>query len=213
MDINYHPEIDVTPVLSPELVTRYQNLIGVLRWATELGHIDILHEVCKLSSYNAQPREGHLEAIYQVFVYLKKHENSRIVFDRDHVIVPDTMFNEADWNDFYPDAEEMLPPNMILPLGEGVEINCFVDADHAGNVAIRRSHTGIIIFINNAPILWYSKRQNTVESSTFGSEFNALRIATDMIQALRYKLRMFGVKLNGPANVFCDNQGVVLNSS
>ena len=98
MDINYRPEIDINPVLSPELVTRYQNLIGVLRWTTELGRIDILHEVSKLSSYNTQPRKGHLEAIYCFFTYLKKHENSRIVFDRDHVIAPDTIFNEADWN-------------------------------------------------------------------------------------------------------------------
>ncbi len=50
-----------------------------------------------------------------------------------------------------------------------------------------------------------------VESSTFGSEFVAMRIATDLIVSLRYKLQMFGVPLVGPANVFCDNQGVVNN--
>jgi hypothetical protein len=67
--------------------------------------------------------------------------------------------------------------------------------------------------MNRAPILWFSKRQNTVETSTFGSEFVALRIATELIQGLRYKLRMMGVPLDGPANVFCDNQAVVLNAS
>jgi hypothetical protein len=54
-------------------------------------------------------------------------------------------------------------------------------------------------------VIWYSKRQNTVESSSFGSEFIALRIAKELIVALRYKLRMFGVPVHGPANVFCDN--------
>jgi len=58
-----------------------------------------------------------------------------------------------------------------------------------------------------------NKRQNTVESSTFGSEFVALRQARDMIVALRYKLRMFGVPILGPADVYCDNQGVVKNAS
>ena len=77
----------------------------------------------------------------------------------------------------------------------------------------RRLHTGIIIFVNNAPILWYSKKQNTVESSSFGSEFVALRTACDMIVTLRNKLRMFGVPVDGPADVFCDNSGVVKNSS
>ena len=52
-----------------------------------------------------------------------------------------------------------------------------------------------------------------VESSTFGSEFVAMRIATDLIVSLRYKLRMFGVPLTGPANVMCDNQGVVNNTA
>lgn len=55
--------------------------------------------------------------------------------------------------------------------------------------------------------------KNTVESSSFGSEFVALRIAKDLLVALRYKLRMFGVPMDGPANVFCENNGVVKNAS
>jgi hypothetical protein len=102
---------------------------------------------------------------------------------------------------------------MPKPLGNPVEIHCFVDADHAGNLATRRSHTSIIIFINKAPIIWYSKRQNTVESLTFGSKFVALRTAVELIIGLPYKLRMFGVPLKGPTNVFYDNQGVVHNST
>jgi len=65
----------------------------------------------------------------------------------------------------------------------------------------------------NAPILWLSKHQNSVESSTFGSEFVALRLAKEMLVALRYKLRMFGVPIDGLADFFCDNQGVVKNAS
>jgi hypothetical protein len=49
--------------------------------------------------------------------------------------------------------------------------------------------------------------------STFGSKFVALRNACDVIISLRYKLRMFGVPLEGPAQVYCDNQGVVKNTS
>ena len=68
-----------------------------------------------------------------------------------------------------------------------------------------------MIFINSAPILWYSKRQNSVGSSTFGSEFIAAKTAVEMIKALRYKLRSFGVPIMGPANIFCDNDAVVRN--
>ena len=102
---------------------------------------------------------------------------------------------------------------MPAPLGNTLDITCFVDSDHAGNVVTWRSHTGIIIFLNNAPVIWFSKKQNTVESSSFGSEFVALRIAWDLIVGLWYKLRMFGISIVGPASVLCDNQGVVKNTS
>ena len=52
-----------------------------------------------------------------------------------------------------------------------------------------------------------------VEAATFGSEFVALRMCKEMIMALRYKLRMFGIPVEGPANVFCNNHGVVKNVS
>jgi hypothetical protein len=78
---------------------------------------------------------------------------------------------------------------MPEPRGEPVVMTCFVDADHAGNSITRRSKTGfIIIFLNCAPIDWYSKKQNTVESSTFGSEFVAMQVAVECIAALRLQV-------------------------
>jgi hypothetical protein len=59
--------------------------------------------------------------------------------------------------------------------------------------------------------MWYSKRQNTVETSTFGSEFIALKTAVEMIEGLRYKLRMMGVPIDGSCNVYCDNESVCKN--
>ena len=81
----------------------------------------------------------------------------------------------------------------------------FVDANHAGN--------GVFIYVVNTSIIWLSKKENTAESSTFGSELVAMRIAQDLIVALRYKLRMSGVPLDGPTGVMCDSQGVVKNTS
>ena len=69
------------------------------------------------------------------------------------------------------------------------------------------------MYVQNALIVCFSKRQNTVGSSNFGSEFVALRAAKDMIVAFQYKLRMFGVPIAGPANVFCDNNSVVKNTT
>ena len=47
--------------------------------------------------------------------------------------------------------------HMLEAIGKYVVINDYVDADYAGNMTNRRSHLGIIIYANNAPIIWYSK--------------------------------------------------------
>ena len=65
--------------------------------------------------------------------------------------------------------------------------------------------------VNWAPIVWYLKRQTTVKSSTFGSESVAMRVAMDMIKALRYKLCIFGVPIEEATYVLCDNDAVVKN--
>ena len=57
------------------------------------------------------------------------------------------------------------------------------------------------------------KKLNTVKAATFGSELVTLRICKYFIVVLRYKLRVFGVILEGPAYVVFDNCGVVKNMS
>ena len=211
----YKPEVDVTDELDQPLASRFMQLIGILRWAVEIGRIDIYLETSLLSQYQANPRFGHLEAAYHIFAYLKKHPDmGKLAFDSHAPDIDESFFHaNADWTAFYGDVTEELPPNMPEPRGHPVTISAFVDANHAGNVVTRRSHTGIFIFVQNAPIIWFSKKQNTVEAATFGSEFVALRICKEMIVALRYKLWMFGIPIEGPANVFCDNRGVVKNVS
>jgi hypothetical protein len=207
----YRPEIDVSSELNADGIQYYQELIGVLRWATELGRVDILYEVSALSSHMACPRAGHLLQIYHIFGYLKQHLKRTLAFDPRYPMIDERRFKVCDWHDFYRGAEEKIPHDMPEPLGNVMSMHCFVDADHASDRATRRSHTGILIFCNRAPIVWYSKRQNTVETSTFGSEFVAMKIAVELIESLRYKLRMFGIPIEGPSDVFCDNNSVVMS--
>jgi len=209
----YHPELDTTREATPDQASYYQNMIGVLRWAVELGRVDIHNAVSQMSSHLAMPRAGHLEQCFHIFAYLKAHERSHMVFDPTYPKFDESIYNKTDWSSFYPDAKEAIPADAPAPRGLPVTMQCFVDANHAGCHVTRRSHTGVIIYVNRAPILWFSKRQNTVETSTFGSEFVAMRIATEMIEGLRYKLRMMGVPIDGPTSVFNDNQSVVHNTT
>ena len=98
----------------------------------ELGWIDIHVQVAMLSNYLAQPHQGHLEGVFHIFAYLQKYKRSKVVFD----ILCVNRGNKSqavDWKDFYPEANEPIPPNVPEPHGKCVQLNCFVDADHAGN--------------------------------------------------------------------------------
>jgi hypothetical protein len=207
----YRPETDVSPELDPERAAYYQSQIGVLRWCVELGRIDIITEVSMLASHVALPRDGHLEALLHIFAYLDKKHNSRLVLDPMYPTIDSSVFKECDWKAFYGDAIEAIPPNAPVPRGKDVDLHLFVDSDHAGDQSNRRSRTGFIILLNQAPIVWFSKRQPTIESSVFGAEFVAMKNGMEAIRGLRYKLRMMGVPLVGAAYIYGDNMSVIHN--
>ena len=100
---------------------------------------------------------------------------------------------------------------MPEPRGKEVQITAWVDSDHAGNVVTRRSRTGVLIFCNRSPIVFHSKKQGSIETSSFGSEFIAMKTGIELIAGLRFKLRMMGVPLDGAACVIADNMSVVHN--
>ena len=191
--------MDQSPELDAQRANYFQGLIGVLRWIIELGRIDIMVAVSMLSRYLANPRVGHLEETLHIFAYLKCHERRAVVFDYTTPKFDRSRFTECDWSEFYPNAKEEEPPNAPELRGREVHMMCFVDADNAGCRETRQSHTSIIIYVQLTPVIWYSKRQNMVESSTFG-----LKTAVKQVEVLWYKLRMMGVPVDGPTNVFCD---------
>jgi hypothetical protein len=172
-----------------------------------------LLETSLLSTHLALPRRGHLDQVYRMFGYLKSHPKRKLAFDAMHPLISEKMFKKHDWNDFYRGVSESIPGEMPNPRGNTMSTHCFVDASHGSDRVTRRSQTGILLFCNKAPITWFSKRQNTVEASTFGSEFQAMKNAVEMIEAMRYKLRMLGVPIDGPTNIFCDNEAVYKNTS
>ena len=102
---------------------------------------------------------------------------------------------------------------MPKPLGHGFNICCFVGADHAGESLTRRSQTGFIVMLNNASIYWHSKKQTSVETSTFGSEMMAMKQSADYIWGFRYKLRMFGIPVEEPSYMYSDNHSVLAGST
>jgi hypothetical protein len=208
----YKPELDENSERDPTRANFYQSQIGILRWCVDLGRIDIITEVSMLSTHLCLPREGHLEDVLHVFVYLGLHHNARVVFDPTYPAVDMGTFIKTDWKSMYGDVKEMIPSYAPFPRGKEVDLRLFVDYDHTGEKFTRRSRNGFVIYLNMAPIVWFSKRHTTVESSVFAAEFVAMKNGIETCRGLRYKLRMMGVTLSGPTFIYGDNISVVHNT-
>ena len=182
----YVPEADVSTLLDPSEANYFQSLIGILRWMVELGRVDIITEVSMLSSYLAAPRQGHMEAVYNIFGYLKRKHNAVLVFDPSYPDIDESNFKTCNWKDFYGEVKEAIPPNAPEPRGKGVDLRLFVDSSHADDVNTRRSRSGHFLFVNGALVAWLSKKQATIETSVFGAEFVAMKIGMEASRGLKY---------------------------
>ena len=217
MEKDYHPELDDTPLCSPDDVAKYQSLIGALQWTISLCRFDIAHAVMTMSRFRNAPRIGHLENLKRVVGYMKKFPHAAIRFRTgipDHEATYGNDPVKYSWMEtVYGSPTEEIPPNAPVPKGKSVRTTTYVDANLLHDLVTGRSCTGIEHFVNQTPVDWFTKRQNQVETATYGSEFMAARQAIEQIIDLRYTLRMFGVPLDGPAWLFGDNKSVVTSST
>jgi hypothetical protein len=72
----------------------------------------------------------------------------------------------------------------------------------------RKSRTGFLVFLNIAHMYWISKEQASVETSSFGSEFCAMKHCAKYVRGLRYKLRMMGIPCGEPASLCSWQQSI-----
>ena len=155
-----------------------------------------------------------MEGLKRIFGYLKKFNKGCIIIDPKYPNHDDFDVETYDqWKEFYPDAQEDIPHKSMVPepRGNKIRITVYKDADHAHDQVTRRSVTGVLLFLNNTPVKAISQRQKTVETSTYGSELVAARVATELILEYRNTLRMMGIEPDGPAMMLGDNNSVVLN--
>lgn len=213
-----HLELDQSPLLSVTQHQQYQQMIGILNWIVALGRMDIAYATASLARFVAAPRQTHLQHAKYVFGYLKKCPNKRMIVDsRDPIYEYGEQFLSRDYyrkmRNIYPNAVEEIDDEFPDPLMAEIPITVFVDADHAHDKVTRRSITGLIMMLGQTPVSFLSKRQGAIETSTYGSEFNAMRTATEEIISLRYMLRALGVHVTRPTVLIGDNNGVILNTT
>ena len=213
MDPSYHAEVDNSDFLEGDDISKYRMMVGSLNWLVTLGRYDIHFAVTTLARHMMIPRQGHMHAMRRLFGYLKNNKQFGIKYDTKEPNFSEHKITQYDWFPLYGNVKEEVPFGMPQPKGKPVVISGFFDSSHASCLQTRRSTSCNIMFLNSTPIKWFSKRQNTAETSTYGSEMIAGRIAVDHAIELRYNLRMLGALVKGPTTLFGDNKSMVTNST
>ena len=123
-----------------------------------------------------------------MFAYLKLKHNLEMIFDPSKPgDIDESLFPKEEWSDaVYRECKEELPANRRKPHGLGFKIIAYVDSDHAGDPVTLRSRTGFIVYLDNVLIYWTYKKQGSIETSSFGSEFIAMKNCCNYLRGLRY---------------------------
>ena len=85
----------------------------------------------------------------------------------------------------------------------------YADANLYHDMLTGKAVTAILHFLNKAPFDWFSKKQQTVETATFGSESSAARTAIEKMRANKMTLLYLGVPLRGQSILIGDHKTVV----
>ena len=210
LDKNDHPELDTSEILEGDMAAQYLTMMGQLQWLVTLGRFDIHAQVATMSRFRAAPRQAHMDRLKRIYSYAIRTKYYAIRFrtdQPDYSFLPDQDF---DWTySVYGNGQEILPDGMPEPLGEAATTRTIMDANLNHCLATGKSLTGCLHFVNKTPVDWYSKKQATVETATYGSEFVAAKTATEQIMDIRQTLRYLGAPIGAKSFLFGDNRSVV----
>ena len=148
-----------------------------------------------------------MDRLKRIYSYVIRTKDYAIRFrtdQPDYSFLPDQDF---DWTySVYGNVQQILPDDMPDPLGEAVITTTTMDANLNHCLATGKSLTGCLHFVNKTPVDWDSKKQATVETATYGSEFVAAKTATEQIMDIRQTLRYLGAPIG-------DNRSVVTSTT
>ena len=210
LEENDHPELDESDFLDEDETRIYQSLIGCTQWVIQLGRFDIAVHVGTLSSFRAKPRRGHLDRIKRVIGYLSKMDRGAVCIRTDMPDISDAEINRYDWSKtVYAGSEEEIPHDIPTPKGKSVKLVTYADSNLMHNILDGKAVTGILHFVNQTPFDWYSKKQATAETATYGAEELAARTAIEQSRANRLTFMYLGVPIDGPSILLGDNESVV----
>ena len=152
------------------------------RHLTMVSQFDLHAQIATISRFCTAPRQRHMDSLKRMYSYAIRTRDYGIRFRTDqpgYSFLPDQDFDRT--YSVYDDVHEILPDDMPEPHHKAVVTTVTMDANLNHCLATCKSLTGCLYFVNKTSVDWYSKKQATVETATYGSEFVAAKSATEQI--------------------------------
>ena len=155
-----------------------------------------------------------MNRLKRMYGYIARMKQGAIRFRTgipDYTAIP---IPEHSWiKTVYGEAKEEIPHNAPKPLGMPLLMTTYFDANLCHDMTTGKAVTGVLHFYNQIPIDFHTRKQGTVETATYGSEYVAGgRAATKQIMDHPISLRYLGVLVLGPTYLFGDTKSVVDSS-
>ena len=149
---------------------------------------------------------------FRMFRYLKHHLRTKIKFDPQQINMERINYiYDNKWQDIHLDSKEATVEKVPEANNPEVKITVCKDASHATDLLNIRSVKDIMIFLQYNRVKNYSKHENPVERSTYGSKFMAMKLAVEQLLEICYKLRMMGLRVEKCSNISRYNKFVLMN--
>ena len=180
----------------------YRELIGNLMYAANTTRIDIATTVNHLSRFNSSPSKYHLIAAQKVLKYLVRAKRLKLVFKGECPIIRDS-------------SGHLISNKERVQFGDGIEADlslyAFCDATWAEELDECKSTTGFVIMLNGAPLMFKSRKQQTIAKSSSEAEITAMASCADELKWFQGILSELGLRTpqSPPSMIYCDNRSTV----
>ena len=174
----------------------YGETVGALLYLSTHTRPDLAYPVGVLSRFMAKPTDAHFQAMKKVLRYLKGTWDMGLMFKfRPEMHEKGVQaYTEADYKE--------------LGISRGDALKLYSDADLAGDLDGRKSTSGMMLTMNGCPVLWGSKLQTVVATSTSEAEYISAAMAVKEALWVRKLLSDFNDVVERMV-VYCDNQSAL----
>jgi transposase InsO family protein len=182
----------------------YRGVLGEMIYVFVVARLDIGFAIVHLSKYSSMPAAVHYTALVRVAKYLRQTKDWGLIYWRRSRV---DSFPAGSFIPFVDPATRDLPT--FPPYPDGQQLVAFADAAHGTDLLQRRSVSGICCVLGGAAVVFKTKQQDVIATSSTEAEFVCAVHTGKIVKYLRSILHELGFTQTSPTTIFEDNRAAI----